>query len=208
MNKMFLIVIIVGGYFGYDHYMNKGKIKKNPSGSSVPTELPSFETIHSVKSAYHAIPHRRTVFVSEETLSEDENYYLGMVLDGVDQAIVLRVTAYQSFSGKGKAVSNLVANYQTLLGYINSLEVPKGLQGFQERIYDAISLQGKAFKAWQNKGWEFKYHGEDFIKCPKIQKASEAIKGARVILNRKYPVVSSTTKKAFEDYLGALDFKK
>jgi len=205
---MFIIILIVGGYFGYDYYINKGKIKRDAS-LPVVTELPSFETNYTVSSAYNAIPHRRTVFESDEILTEDENYYLGTILDTIDQAIVLRITAFKSLSGEEKyTIDNVGTDYQTLLGYVNSLEVPQGLGGFHERIYDAISLQGKGLLAWQSRGFDFKYHGSEFVNSPIIKNSSKEIKAARVILSKKYPAVSTSTKNAFDDYLGALDFKK
>ncbi len=208
---LFALIVIIILWLSYRSF-NKEKPAKVQATSNVKKithvvdELPNFETEYSVYEAYSAIPHRRTVFYSDSSIEEDENYYLSTIFDTIDQAIVLRVTALNLFNNGYFDKNNMKKDYQNLQGYLNSLDPPPKLKSFHNLIFQSVSLQGEFLQDWQMEGTDFQYDGSGLTRSPRVKRASSKLRQAYSILMRNFPSASSSNKNAFFDYLCALDF--
>jgi hypothetical protein len=168
------------------------------------TTAPTFNLDLSVEAAYAAIPHRRTVMdFGTSSIPDDDKRFLEVAFHVIDQAIRLRVTAFQKFS-RGNRDPELIAEMETLIEYLRGLETPDGLSTYQSTLLKALLDQQSYFKAWQTEGQQFQYAnvGSD----PRVQSASNALRTAYGILMEKYPNETASNKEAFFDYHCALDF--
>jgi hypothetical protein len=159
----------------------------------------------SVEAAYATIPHKRTVMdFAVSNMAEQDKRFLEVAFHLIDQAIRLRVTAYQKFS-RGEVSDSPIAEFDRLIEYLRKIEAPSRLSDYQARLLQALSDQRAFFQEWVGQGQQFQY-GRSVATHPKVQSASSALRAAYGILMELYPNETSTNKEAFFDYHCALDF--
>lgn len=178
-----------------------GKFRSQPNIATVPT----LDLDLSVAAAYAAIPHRRTnMDFAAANMPERDKRFLQVAFHIIDQAIRLRVTAYQKFSRGG---SQSMADIETLIDYLESLDAPDSLSSYQDLLIKALSDQQAFFHEWQSQGQQFRYGSAETIgQHGKVQSASKALREAYGILIETYHSESDRSKTAFFDYHCALDF--
>ena len=137
------------------------------------------------------------------SIPDDDKRFLEVAFHVIDQAIRLRVTAFQKFSS-GNRDPELIAEMETLIEYLRGLEAPDGLSTYQSTLLKALLDQQSYFKAWQTEGQQFQY--ANVAADPRVQSASSALRTAYGILMEKYPNEIESNKEAFFDYHCALDF--
>ena len=183
---------------------------KSGSSKSLPTiaTAPTLNLDLSVDAAYAAIPHRRTAmnFAVSNMLDQDKRF-LEVAFHVIDQAIRLRVTAYQKFSRSEVGDSRSISEMDRLVDYLQNTEAPASLSSYQARLLQALSDQRAFFEEWQTQGQQFQYGRPQTIAThPKVQSASTALREAYGILMETYPSEGNHNKEAFFDYHCALDF--
>ena len=170
--------------------------------------VPTPELGLSVDEAYAAIPHRRTAmqFTGSKVPRADQDY-LQVAFAAIDQAVLLRVTTYQSFSRGRTADSSAIRSMDRLIEFLQSVDPPQNLKTYHKRIEQAVSDQRAFFDEWRSRGSEFQYaRGTSLGSHPKVASSSSALKEAYGILMQSYPTESPHNKEAFFDYHCALDF--
>ena len=177
---------------------------------SLPTiaTAPTLDLDLSVDAAYAAIPHRRTAMnFAASNMPEQERRFLEVAFHLIDQAIRLRVSAYQKFSRGEFRDSQSISDMDRLVDYLQNTEAPDNLSNYQARLIQALSDQRAFFEEWENQGEQFQYGSPQTIGThPKVQSASTALREAYGILMEKYPTEGNSNKEAFFDYHCALDF--
>jgi len=178
--------------------------KSQPANASA---APVINVDLSVDAAYAAIPHRRTAMdFSSSNLSEQDKRFLKVAFHVIDQAIRVRVSAYQHFS-RGEVTSESISDLEKLIDYLQTTEAPSSLSRYQSTLLKALSDQRAFFDEWRNEGRQFQYgNGQTLGMHPRVQSASSALKEAYGILIVTYPGESNHNKLAFFDYHCALDF--
>ena len=168
---------------------------------------PVFDLDLSVDAAYAAIPHRRTAMdFAASNMPEQDKRFLEVAFHVIDQAIRLRVTAYQKFS-RGAIDPQLISDMDRLIDYLQNTEAPDNLSTYQVQLLQALSDQRGFFVEWQKQGQQFRYGNAQMIGThEKVQSASTELKSAYGILMQTYPGEVSNNKEAFFDYHCALDF--
>jgi hypothetical protein len=182
---------------------NSGNAKSQPQIATAPI----LDLDLSVEAAYAAIPHRRTVmdFAASNMPNQDKRF-LEVAFHLIDQAIRLRVTAYQKFS-RGNGDSQLISDMDSLVAYLQDVQAPASLSTYQARLLKALSDQRAFFLEWQNQGQQFQYGNPQTIATHgKVQSASTALRDAYGILMQMYSSESEGNKAAFFDYHCSLDF--
>ena len=176
-----------------------------------PTAKPSIATAPtvdvdlSVDAAYKAIPHRRTAMdFAVSNMPEADKRFLEVAFHLIDQAIRVRVSAYQKFS-RGELSDSPLVDFDRLNEYLRQVEAPSSLSSYQARLVQALSDQRPFFQEWLDQGQQFRY-GSSVATHPKVQSASNALRAAYGILMELYPNDTATNKEAFFDYHCALDF--
>jgi hypothetical protein len=191
---------------GFDNLpaAKSGNLKAPPTAATAPI----LNLDLSVDAAYAAIPHRRTAmnFAASNMPGQDKRF-LEVAFHLIDQAIRLRVTAYQKFSrGEGRD-SQSTSDMDQLVEYLESTEAPAGLLNYQANLLQALSDQRAFFEEWHTQGQQFQYGSPQTIGShPKVQSASAALREAYGILMETYPSEGNNNKAAFFDYHCALDF--
>ena len=170
-----------------------------------PVTLPTLNLDLSVEAAYAAIPHKRTVmnFAASPMPGQDKQF-LEAAFHVVDQAIRLRVTAYQKFS-RGEVDASLIAEMERLIDYLQNTAAPSNLSNYRGQLLQAMSDQKAFFEEWKAEGQGFRY-AQNVASHPKVQSASTALRSAYGILMQKYAGETDHNKEAFFDYHCALDF--
>lgn len=178
-----------------------GKFKSYPNVAAAPT----LDLDLSIDAAYAAIPHRRTVMdFAASNVPEQDKRFLQVAFHVIEQAIRLRVTAYQRFS---RGDSQSLSDMDRLIEYLQDVEAPASLSAYQVRLLKALSDQQAFFQEWQIQGAQFPYGSHQAIgQHGKVQSASNALREAYGILMEMYPSESDRNKAAFFDYHCALDF--
>jgi hypothetical protein len=183
---------------------------KSGNSKTLPTiaTAPTLDLDLSVDAAYAAIPHRRTAMdFAASDMPDEDKHFLEVAFHVIDQAIRLRVTAYQKFSRGEVKDSQSISDMDRLIDYLQNVEAPASLSNYQGRLLRALSDQRAFFREWQTQGQQFQYgNGQTIGTHPKVQSASSALRGAYGILMETYPGESSGNKEAFFDYHCALDF--
>ena len=181
-----------------------GNSKSQPTIATAPT----LSLDLSVDAAYAAIPHRRTAMdFAASNMPEQDKRFLEVAFHVIDQAIRLRVTAYQKFSSSEGNDSQSISEMNRLVDYLQNIEAPAGLSSYQAHLLQALSDQRAFFEDWQTRGQQFQYGRPQTIGThPKVQSASTALQEAYGILMQTYPSEGNNNKEAFFDYHCALDF--
>ena len=181
-----------------------GNSKSQPSIATAPT----LDLDLSVDAAYAAIPHRRTAMdFAASSMPDQDKRFLEVAFHLIDQAIRLRVTAYQKLSRSEVRDSQLMSDMNRLVDCLQNTEAPASLASYQSRLLQALSDQRSFFEEWHSQGQQFQYGSPQTIAThPKVQSASSALKAAYGILMETYPGESNGNKEAFFDYHCALDF--
>jgi len=181
-----------------------GNSKSQPTIATAPT----LSLDLSVDAAYAAIPHRRTAMDFEASnMPDQDKRFLEVAFHLIDQAIRLRVTAYQNFSRSAGKDSQSIPQMDQLVDYLQNTEAPASLSSYQARLLQALSDQRAFFEEWQTQGQQFRYGSSQTIGThPKVQSASSALREAYGILMKTYPSEGNNNKEAFFDYHCALDF--
>lgn len=160
----------------------------------------------SVEQAYAAIPHRRTVWVADEsTVPSEERAYLKAIFQVVDQAVAMRVAGLQNFTNGQFDSSNLIADYDELINFARAMPVPITLRVYHQDILDALLGERQFFGDWRSQREQFGF-AQQIANHPGVRAASAALRSAYNELMMKYPRESQTNKDAFFDYHCALDF--
>ena len=183
---------------------------KSGNSKSLPTiaTAPTLDLDLSVDAAYAAIPHRRTAMnFAASNMPEQDKRFLEVAFHLIDQAIRLRVTAYQKFSRGELRDSQSISDMDGLVDYLQNTEAPDSLSSYQAHLLQALSDQRAFFEEWENQGQQFQYGSPQTLGThPKVQSASTALREAYGILMEKYPAEGNSNKDAFFDYHCALDF--
>jgi hypothetical protein len=144
----------------------------------------------SVAEAYRDIPHGRTVFVPDQaTMAPAEKQALTELFDAVDLAIVAK--------GEVRHGMDVSKAYEPFWTAWKPLKVPSPLRRAYDLVQQAVKDE-QAYLAQRNKS----FNRSD----PLVHSASGALHGAYGELMRLYPNENDHNKKAFFDYLCALDF--
>jgi hypothetical protein len=168
-------------------------------------DAPTVDVDLSVEAAYEAIPHKRTVMdFAGSNMPEQDKRFLEVAFHLIDQAIRVRVSSYRKFS-RGELNDVVIADFDLLIEYLQKTEAPAGLTNYQARLVQALSDQREFFQEWLKQGQPFQ-EGSSLATNPKVQSASNALRGAYGILMELYPDETATNKQAFFDYHCALDF--
>jgi hypothetical protein len=162
----------------------------------------------SVDAAYAAIPHRRTAMnFAASNMPDQDKRFLEVAFHLIDQAIRLRVTAYQKFSRGEVRDSQSTSDMDQLFDYLHNTEAPASLSSYQAHLLQALSDQRAFFEEWHTQGQQFQYGSPQTIGShTRVQSASAALRAAYGILMETYPSESNNNKAAFFDYHCALDF--
>jgi hypothetical protein len=181
---------------------------KSGNSKSLPATAPTLNLDLSVDAAYAAIPHRRTAMsFAASNMPDQDKRFLEVAFHVIDQAIRLRVTAYQKFSRSEVGDSQSLSDMDRLVDYLQNTEAPASLSSYQARLLQALSDQRAFFEEWQTQGQQFQYGRPQTIGThPKVQSASTALREAYGILMETYPGEGNHNKEAFFDYHCALDF--
>ena len=181
---------------------------KSGNSKSLPATAPTLNLDLSVDAAYAAIPHRRTAMsFAVSNMPDKDKRFLEVAFHVIDQAIRLRVTAYQKFSRGEVGDSQSLSDMGRLVDYLQNTEAPASLSSYQARLLQALSDQRAFFEEWQTQGQQFQYGRPQTIGThPKVQSASTALREAYGILMETYPGEGNHNKDAFFDYHCALDF--
>src|SRR5882762_2514105 len=181
---------------------NFDKLPAAESGNSksLPTiaTAPTLNLDLSVDAAYAAIPHRRTAMnFAVSNMPDQDKRFLEVAFHVIDQAIRLRVTAYQKFSRSEVGDSRSISEMDRLVDYLQNTEAPASLSSYQARLLQALSDQRAFFEEWQTQGQQFQYGRPQTIAThPQIQSASTALREAYGILMETYPGENSHNKEA------------
>lgn len=172
------------------------------------TALPVLQLELSVADAYRAIPHRRTPMdFAASDMPEQDRRYLEVAFQLIDQAIRLRVTAYQKFARGDAGAVRLIADMDRLIEFLDQSAAPASLTNYQKRLRQALSEQRAFFADWQEQGRAFQYGAPNQVGAHiNVQRASNALKAAYDILMQTYPGEGPHNQAAFFDYHCALDF--
>lgn len=183
---------------------------KSGNSQSPPTiaTAPTLNLDLSVDAAYAAIPHRRTAMdFAASNMPNQDRRFLEVAFHLIDQAIRLRVTAYQKFSRGEVRDSQSISEMDQLVDYLQNTEAPASLSSYQAHLLRALSDQRAFFEEWHTQGQQFQYGSPQTIGThPKVQSASTALREAYGILMKTYPSEGNNNKQAFFDYHCALDF--
>jgi hypothetical protein len=160
----------------------------------------------SVDQAYAAIPHRRTVWIADEsTVPSEEKAYLKAIFPVVDQAVAIRVAGLQNFSNRQFDSANVAADFDQLITFVRAMPVPNALTAYHQDILAALSGEREFFDEWRSQRDQFGF-AQQIGNHPGVRAASAASRAAYNELMTKYPRESQTNKDAFFDYHCALDF--
>ena len=141
------------------------------------------------------------------SMPDQDKRFLEVAFHLIDQAIRLRVTAYQKLSRSEVRDSQLMSDMNRLVDCLQNTEAPASLASYQSRLLQALSDQRSFFEEWHSQGQQFQYGSPQTIAThPKVQSASSALKAAYGILMETHPGESNGNKEAFFDYHCALDF--
>jgi hypothetical protein len=181
---------------------------KSGNSKSLSATAPTLNLNLSVDAAYAAIPHRRTAMdFAASNMPDQDKRFLEVAFHLIDQAIRLRVTAYQKFARSEVGDSQPLSDMDRLVDYLQNTEAPASLSSYQARLLQALSDQRAFFEEWQTQGQQFQYGRPQTIGThPKVQSASTALREAYGILMETYPSEGNHNKEAFFDYHCALDF--
>ena len=162
----------------------------------------------SVEDAYAAIPHRRTAMdFAASNMTDQDKHYLATAFHLIDQAIRLRVTAYQQFARGDASAAQLISDMDRVIDCWQRLEVPANLSAYQRQLRQALADQRAFFAEWRTQGQRFQYGRPDKLGShPKVRSASSALRAAYEILVQQYPSEDKNNRDAFFDYHCALDF--
>jgi hypothetical protein len=191
---------------GFDN-LPAAKSSNSKSQPAIATP-PTFSLELSVDAAYAAIPHKRTAmdFAASNMANQDKRY-LEVAFHLIDQAIRLRVTAYQKFSRGEVRDAPLISEMDRLIDFLQDIDAPANLSSYQKHLLQALSDQRAFFEEWQTQGQQFQYGSPQRIAThPRVQSASTALRAAYGVLMQTYPSEGNRNKDAFFDYHCALDF--
>lgn len=155
---------------------------------------PAFSAqVMSVEEAYRAIPHGRTVFkVKQAKMGQASSRFLSAIFDMIDEAIVLKMTSLT------RGVRADAEGYAKLRARMDALPTPEGLSRFKEQVMEAIDLE----RDYLSDNPKVLSMARD----TRVSRASSLLKSAYSQLMEIYPAENGHNKKAFFDYLCALDF--
>ena len=140
-------------------------------------------------------------------MPDQDKRFLELAFHLIDQAIRLRVTAYQKFSRGDVRDSQSTSDMDQLVEYLQSTAAPASLLNYQAHLLQALSDQRAFFEEWYTQGQQFQYGSPQMIGShPKVQSASTALREAYGILMETYPSEGNNNKADFFDYHCALDF--
>ncbi len=125
-----------------------------------------------------------------------EKAYLVKAFAEIDQAIVCRVEMMKKLSQD--IGHELGCNQRGLLAW-RSLSAPLGLVSFHSLIEEALTFQLKWFERWKSEKKQPPFP-------PEATSASQKLHSAYAVLMGRYGAENAQNKKAFFDYLCALDF--
>jgi hypothetical protein len=180
----------------------------NPEARPGIGSVPTFHLALSVADAYAAIPHRRTAAdFAASNMPDEDRRFLEAAFQLIDQSIRLRVTAYRKFSQGESSDTQLLADMDRAIEFLENLTTPANLNGYRKQLLKALSDQRAFFREWSSQGRQFQYAaGQRIGSHPGVRNASNALRQAYEILMRQYPDEGQHNKDAFFDYHCALDF--
>jgi hypothetical protein len=170
------------------------------------SDPPYIDVNLSIDQAYAAIPHHRTIWQeSDSTATPEEKAYLHVIFPLVDEAVALRVAAWQAYSRGDFDSFDLNAQYDRLITFVRSTRPPDSLQFFHQRVATAISSDHLFFRDWNSNRADFPY-AQHVQTHPAVQTASRSAHYAYDALLRQFPHEPPANRQAFYDYFCALDF--
>jgi hypothetical protein len=147
----------------------------------------------SVEEAYRLIPHQRTIFQAASAhMTSSERVYLVAFFNAIDQAIVAKVCVR-----RGASVAEA---YAPVWRAWEELSPPTSLKTTQGKVKAAIMDQQAFLLEIERKqsSWNMSHS--------KVRSSSANLQQAYGDLMRLYSSEDATNKRAFFDYLCALDF--
>ena len=175
------------------------------SAALASSSAPKIETRHSVREAYDAIPHRRTVArLQNLSLPGAEREFLAAMFEAIDLGVANRVDAFSRFASGDSSDTIYFDNQDRLIDYVGSLLPPSELADYHRAVLIAMESQRAFFVSWRD--GRLDPQTRPWVTHPKVHAASRALQEAYSILMRHYPQASSHNKNAFFDYHCALDF--
>jgi len=157
----------------------------------------------TVEDAYRAIPHRRTAFDAKSARMEvEERRFLEAFFEVVDQAVVARVerTAWLTSGGKRGSARG---RHGEVLAALNRLEAPASLGKVRDLVIAAVKDQRNFLDKVASTRQLTK---EQISRDPAVVSASRKLRQAYSRLMRLFASEGANNKRAFFDYLCALDF--
>jgi len=160
----------------------------------------------SIERAYAAIPHRRTIWMeANSTVPPEEQAYLRVIFEVLDEGVALRVAGLQNYSNRVFHRGDIDGNFDRLIAYVQGTIPPKSLVAYHQDILTALYAERQFFVAWKTQGTSFAF-ADQISRDPNVQKASTNLRAAYGVLMAKYPQEAQANKDAFFDYHCALDF--
>ena len=155
----------------------------------------------AIAAAYRAIPHRRTIFDRDAArMSAREKTYLHAFFHIVDLAMVERVRMARWLSSGGRQ-GKAASGYEVILEALRELDPPRSLREVQKLVAGAIEEQRACLDEWKRSG------KSGFPRrSPRVQSSSSKLRRAYSLLMKAFPREGQNSKRAFFDYLCALDF--
>ena len=151
-----------------------------------------------VDKAYRLIPHQRTVFqLHQSKIPATEAQQVERLLSLSEKAMVERVDAMVN----GAAKTGYRSNIDGILWQIEQLRVPKQIQAARDHIHQALQQHRAYFELQNAPGSQAKANRQQLV-----QSSHRHLISAYQQLMQTYPGETKHNKRAFFDYLCALDF--
>lgn len=151
----------------------------------------------TVDEAYKAIPHDRTVFDPKTAkMSPSLAQSLDKLFSYIDEAIVLKMETIQQFSSPEK--SKVLAGYPSLIRRLESENFPPEISEIASLTIAAVKDQYDFLNQLAVKELNYAH--------PLVRSSSSKLHQAYEKLSQKFSTEDQKNRKAFFDYLCALDF--
>jgi hypothetical protein len=151
-----------------------------------------------IDQAYRLIPHQQTTFkLHQSKIPKSEARSVAQLLSLAEQAMVERVDALAN----GPDKSGYLSRIDSILWQMDHLQVPANLERSREHILTAVQQHRTYFELHGSNGSQAKAARQQLI-----QSSHGHLISAYNRLMQTYPTETQHNKKAFFDYLCALDF--
>jgi hypothetical protein len=151
-----------------------------------------------IDQAYRLIPHQRTVFeLPQSTIPATEARQVAQLLSLTEKAMIERVDAMVN----GAEKTGYLSRIDGVLWQIDQLRVPKRVQAARDNIHQAVQQHRVFFELQNVTGSQVEANRQQLV-----QSSHRHLISAYQQLMQTYPEETKHNKRAFFDYLCALDF--